>query len=266
MARRPPGGVPDWQLERYLLDELPPHQARQVAELERGSAEVRSRLATLRASNSELEARYPAAWMGRRIQRRLDGAGVASDGSPGQASGWRPWLAPRLAAPAAVIALVAVVLVSLPDTPLPGGPPPAGEQRRKGAGPHLILHRKTPAGSQRLSDGAGARTGDRILIQYRGDGAAYGAIVSVDGRGTVTRHLPQRGDASVRLERGGPVSLEYSYELDDAPRLERFYLVTAAAPFAVETVLRAAAGAPDALHLPARLAQSTFTLVKPAAP
>ncbi len=65
-----PGRVPDWKLERYLLEELAPAEAREVAALERDHVEVRARLETVRASNTELQARYPAAWMSRQIRRR----------------------------------------------------------------------------------------------------------------------------------------------------------------------------------------------------
>jgi cytochrome c556 len=66
------------------------------------------------------------------------------------------------------------------------------------------------------------------------------------------------------------VLLDFSYELDDAPRWERFYLVTGDEPFDLEAVRRAArdvaavgseAAAP-LLEIPADLEQSTFTLAK----
>lgn len=267
-----PGRVPDWKLERYLLEELPPSETGHIEALERDDAAVRSRLETLRASNGELQARYPAAWMSRQIQRRLDGRG------PTEASGWRLWLTPRLAAPAAVVALTVAVLVSLPveEAPMTRGPAgpvalaPVGSPglRVKGLEPHLILHRKTATGSERLDDGAGAGSGDRILVQYQAAGAAYGAILSVDGRGAVTRHLPDRGDTAAVLRQDGPVPLEFSYELDDAPRLERFYLVTAAEPFDMALLMRAVEAAvrsgsePDSLPLPSGLGQFSFTLSK----
>lgn len=259
------GGVPDWKLERYLLEELPPAEAEAVAALAEADPEVRARLEVLRASNLELLQRYPARWMSRQIERRLE--------APAQTTGpagWRQWLAPRLAAPAAAIALTAALLVSLPVDEGDVSPTSSPGIRTKGLRPHLILHRKTAPGGERLEDGAAARRGDRILVQYQAAGAAYGAILSVDGRGAVTRHFPGRGEAAAALHQDGPVPLGFSYELDDAPDLERFYFVTATEPFAVEVALKAAreaagaGGAPDSLRLPAALSQATFTLRKPA--
>jgi hypothetical protein len=95
-------------------------------------------------------------------------------------------------------------------------------------------------------------------------------IVSIDGRGVLTRHLPAHGGQAVPLD-PGPATLPESYELDDAPAFERFYLVTADAPFPVETVVEAVmrrharpegAGGDGRLDLPPSLEQSTFVLRK----
>jgi len=258
-----PEGIPDWKLERYLLDELSQAEARTVAALEQTDLEVRARLETLRASSAELLERYPTPWMSRRIQQRLEAPAQMA----GQA-GWRQWLAPRLAAPAAVIALTVALLVSLPVEEVIVAPASPPGIRIKGLRPHLILHRKTAQGSERLEEGAVVRRGDRILVQYQAAGAAYGAILSVDGRGAVTRHFPDRGEIAALLRQDGPVPLEFSYELDDAPQVERFFFVTAAEPFAVEVALeparRAARGGetPEALRLPPPLSQAAFALSK----
>ena len=47
-------------------------------------------------------------------------------------------------------------------------------------------------------------------------GAPYGAVISLDGRGTVTFHLPTHGTAAAELSGRGAVPLPRSYELDDA--------------------------------------------------
>ena len=65
-------------------------------------------------------------------------------------------------------------------------------------------------------------------------------IVSVDGRGVVTEHLPQNESEAAALRAGGPVILASSYRLDDAPRFEVFYFVTADEPFAMARVVAAA--------------------------
>ncbi len=68
---------------------------------------------------------------------------------------------------------------------------------------------------------------------------------------------------------GDAVLLDHAYELDDAPRVERFYLIASEAPFDLAPVLAAArraaaaAGAtPPLLQLPPGFEQSTFSLQK----
>ena len=87
-------------------------------------------------------------------------------------------------------------------------------------------------------------------------------------------HLPTSGDRAVALGREPTVLLDQAYELDDAPRWERFYFITGEAPFPiapiVASVQRAIAQADGdaipALPLAAGLQQSVFTLQKESTP
>jgi len=107
-------------------------------------------------------------------------------------------------------------------------------------------------------------------VAYQAAGRPFGVIVSLDGRGAVTLHLPQEGEQAARLGSSGSVLLDFAYELDDAPRWERFYFVTGEANFSVTPVLEAVArlgtgnpiGAPDALALPDGLEQFIISLDK----
>jgi hypothetical protein len=162
----------------------------------------------------------------------------------------------------AALVLAAISLVPLLE--------PTRSERLKGSGPALIVYRKTAAGSEALAPGQIAREGDLLRIGYRAAGHRFGVIVSVDGRGVVTQHFPASGGDAAELGAEGTVLLDSSYELDDAPAWERFYLVASGAPFAVATVKAAAAaleespGAarPPELRLPPGLAQVVFELRK----
>ena len=153
--------------------------------------------------------------------------------------------------------------------PSPAGPPEEVE-RLKGSGPSLVLHRRTAEGSAPLADGDVVRRGDLIRVGYQAAGRAYGVILSIDGRGAVTRHLPAQGPLAAPLDRDGPVLLDYAYELDDAPRWGAFYFVTSDEPFDVEPVLaaareaasRAVAASPPAIALRTDLGQAIFALRK----
>ncbi|HYO70855.1 MAG TPA: ActD-like protein, partial [Archangium sp.] len=152
----------------------------------------------------------------------------------------------------------------------PGVPePPVEETRVKGLEPRLTVHRQRDGAAEALADGAPAASGDVVQLAYVAAGRAHGVILSVDGRGTVTLHAPESGAGSVPLAPAGTHALPGAYALDDAPGFERFFLVTAEAPFALEEVLAAArsvAGRPEArtspLPLSSRYMQASFTLEK----
>jgi hypothetical protein len=131
--------------------------------------------------------------------------------------------------------------------------------------PTLAVYRRTSAGSERLADGDVARPGDLLRVGYTSAGRAYGLILSIDATGAVTLHLPPSGAVAAALEPGGITLLDSAYELDAAPRIERFYFVTGSGRFDVAPVLdaaRRAHGVPDALPLPPGLEQVTFTVQK----
>ncbi|RKH38777.1 ActD-like protein, partial [Corallococcus llansteffanensis] len=193
---------------------------------------------------------------------------------------WRflPLLVPVLAA-ATLIVLVRP-LTSSEGREAPGSWGGTGvlePTRSKGLQPRLDVHRQSAARSERLTDGAHAQAGDVVQLSYTSAGKAHGVLVSVDGRGAVTLHLPETGEAgqkpghqSAVLERSGTHLLPRAYELDDAPGFERFFFITADAPFALDGVLSAArvlAASPDArtapLRLPPELGQTSFLLEKP---
>jgi hypothetical protein len=149
----------------------------------------------------------------------------------------------------------------------------APEQTRIKGDPRLVVHRKSGDTAERLADGARAAPGDVIQLSYVAAGRRYGVIVSIDGRGAVTVHLPEStkgADAAAELGQGAAIPLADAYELDDAPGFERFVLVTSRRTFSAESVRAAAArlaAEPTTargrrLDLPAALEQHSFVLRK----
>jgi hypothetical protein len=243
--------IPDYVLERYLLGELPAAEMEEIRQRLESEAELRERLQGLERSNEELNRRYPPAWMSGQIERKLkEGQSTALP----RRSGWRPWLVP------AAVALLAVVVVPrLVDRDQ------EKDVRLKGAvEPQLVVFRKVGEGSEQLEEGSLVRQGDVVQIAYRTGAWKYGAILSVDGRGMVTLHLPAAGERAVELGEGKADTLDFAYELDDAPRWERFYLVVADHAFALRQVRQAMdqAGGEAELALPEGLAQTALTLRK----
>ncbi|MEM6930226.1 MAG: hypothetical protein AAF602_25020, partial [Myxococcota bacterium] len=96
---------------------------------------------------------------------------------------------------------------------------------------HLIVYVHDPEGhAVQLPDGATLREGDTIQVGYVAT-AGYAAIVSLDGWGVVTTHLPPRREPTPR--RG---VLDHAFRLDDAPDYERFFLVVDDTPFDLASI------------------------------
>lgn len=251
------GRTPDVLVERLRAGDLPPEEAARVrARLEAEGG--LGRLEALARDDAAFLAAHPPGPALGEIRRR---AGLAAP--PRRRSGRLVWLpALAAAAAAAVVALRAPVAPAVREDGL--------EDTRAKGDPRLELHRRRGAGApEALRSGAAARGGDLLQVSYVAAGAAYGAVVSVDGRGAVTLHLPERTGPAARLQGGGAIPLAHAYLLDDAPRFERFFLVTSAEPFDAGVVADAArrladAGraATDPLPLPAGLAQRDLLLVK----
>jgi len=261
--------IPDWKLERFLIGELPPEEMARLRREEEKSSSFRKRLEALRESDRDILEKYPVASMSRLILNRT-----------GQSAGSRMREKARTlsrfwALPALPIAAVILLLTLFPalfdrgDRDQPG-PDFTRMTRIKGSGASLSLHRKTDSGSEQLKDGDPAHEHDLILIQYQPAGKMYGVILSIDGRGTINRHLPEKGQWAGLLEQEGSVPLDFAYELDDAPDWEKFYFVTSDSMFEVSTVIRAAldqarhlsGDEAGSLELPDYLEESTFTIRK----
>lgn len=261
MTATDPHAVPQWKLERFVLGELPAAELSALRTRVEADADLQQQVQALRDGNADVLQNYPAPWMARQIQTRSASAPVT-----GRSFRWNWSLVPVAAA--ALLAIIAVPRLQN-DSATYQAPiaSEAGVRIKGDAGPALWVHRRLPDGTEQLSEGAVARSGDLLRLQYDADGAGWGVIVSLDGRGAVTRHLPTTGSQSVALTQGQQ-ALADAYELDDAPDWERFYFVTAEQPFPVGIVvdaLRTAGrgeGAPERIELPDGLQQMGITLIK----
>jgi hypothetical protein len=255
--------ISDLLLEQYALGELSAEREKMVrAELDRDEG-LRARLAALRESDREIMAAYPAEKVVPAIRERL-----LREGEPMKR------VAPRRVNPLAwglPIAAMAVLLLSffvLRERFVPE------ETRLKGLTPHLTVFRKTTTGAEQMHGGSLAKRSDVLQLGYAASGAKYGVIFSVDGRGTVTWHMPAGYTGGPRqspaLEVSGEVILPSAYELDDAPGFERFFLLYSPNPFDLAPIARAvrslaarpAAADRGTLALPAGMGQYSLLLKK----
>jgi hypothetical protein len=281
MNMHPHREISDLTLEQYALGELAPEKESRVRAALESDAALRARLEALRESDRQILAAYPAEQMAAAIRARLEaGRGLRRRDAdrarqfPRQRAARRaPPLA--LALPIAAAALLFISFFTVRERVLPQLATSMTEATRlKGVRPHLTVYRKTAGGAEELASGQPARQRDVLQISYTAADARYGVIVSLDGRGTLTWHLPPGAagapGAAPALTRQGEVVLSSAYELDDAPGFERFFLVYSAASFdarvveqAVRKLASRSAGAESAaLALPPSLKQYSVVLKK----
>ncbi|MFN0063851.1 MAG: ActD-like protein [Myxococcaceae bacterium] len=242
--------IPQWLLERIALGEVPKRYRKAMKDLP-DDANVPEQLGALRAADEALLSRLPPERFSAEVRRRQARKAQERDVAPVR------WLTAALVPVAAAVLFVVLQ-------------PRATEQERlKGASPHLVVYRRQGSTMERLPPPAVARAGDQLQLRYVAAAARHGFVFSVDGAGQVTVHWPRGQATSGLLEPAAEVTLPHSYQLDAAPRFERFFFVTSAEPFDVKPVLAAAqnwvAAGQDVkapLTLPAGLSQSAFFVEK----
>ena len=237
--------------------------------LERGdvSADERAILDRIHASNEEILAQYPVAMMSARIASRIAERRKARRVRRAGFGG-----AFVLAGAVAVLLLtVGPIQSENRDLSLGGFELGVDEERTevvrsKGLKSKLHIYRKLDDRVELLNDGKVVANKDLLQLSYSAADSAYGVIVSVDGRGQVSLHHPEKKDGSTQLKSGGEVSLPHSYLLDDAPEFERFFFVTAQHPIEVQEVLDAVEGlkspSSDPLRLSPEIEQQSVRLEK----
>jgi len=200
--------VPDWKIERYLLGELPESEMTALKNLE--NEEFRLQIEQLKKNNEELLAKHP-------YKRKFT---ILSN---------MPDMPARLAA---IFAICITALIAVLST----GNVYEEETRVKGLKTNLEIWRKTAEHTEELADNSEAKAGDLLQIRYNAL-ESYGTLLSLDGNGVLTVHLTGQNGKAAHLEAGKTVSLENAYELDNAPKFEIFYLITANKEFELAPVM-----------------------------
>ncbi len=209
--------ISDYRLEKLKLGELSEEESRRLL----GNPEIAERLALLEADDKRILEKHPFRPELYASARNEESAAPRRRAVFDFAAGKSRNRFPALSIAAAVLAAV----IALPFMfRQPAGPDE--DYRVKGGISHLYLYKKTSGEAAELTNGAVVRSGDAIQIAYASAAELYGIILSVDGNGQVTQHLPERGDLAVALQSGRLQLLDYSYVLDSAPDFEIFLLIT----------------------------------------
>ncbi len=267
--------IRDWELERYLLRELSPHRLREIDDMIEDDPDLRRQLADLKRSNDQILHRYPSKHLVSAIQHKLEEKRPNADKKKAGPFP-RKWLyaVPLLAS---ALGLIFVVLLNLnmpSHQELQVGGQPAtrikGEEDIDISQPRIIIYRKSGESAEIINNGDSASQGDLLQIAYIPAGMTYGVIFSIDGNGIVTLHHPDHAGGSSDLMQEKKVLLASAYELDDAPRYERFFLVAAMEKIDTSRILELAeqlAESPgsvrtDDLSLPNTFTQFSILVIK----
>jgi hypothetical protein len=260
-----PDYLPDYLVERLAAGDLPAERADAVGrrlELDRTG---RERLTEIFASNRRILDQHPPSIVAHEVRRRALITGNRAPASRVRSVPARWGIG--IGASSVVLAVVALALwlrpsANRPAEQLGAGPdsPTAGESDRgKGLRPGLRIYRKNAGKIERLRDGAPTHAGEQLQVAYVAAGRRYGVVLSVDGAGHMTYHLPATAGSAVRLRGDGEVALPDAFELDAAPGFERFVLVVGDAPFDVTAVTSLVRGQG---HLPEGTVAASFTVRK----
>ncbi|HUX13365.1 MAG TPA: hypothetical protein VMW87_10070 [Spirochaetia bacterium] len=293
-SERPdPAQIPDLYLEMLAAGELD-EQKKNELEAKYGADEVRRRVEALKESNAAILARYPAEKMAAQIAARAENRSAPVEverkvGVPTTARAQTSYrrrlnefgrriitdgLAVRYTAGFAAAGLVLVFGIFL-VVHMERVSPDSGV-RAKGIRPTVLIYKHAGNEAELLQNGDIVKAGDTLQLSYVSAGKKFGVILSIDGRGTITVHLPETsgGTASrqaAALESHGQTALPFAYQLDNAPRFERFFFVTSDRPFPVSEATKGAeqlavsgkAETVPELPLPSGLDQVSVLLRKP---
>ena len=226
--------IPDWKLERYLTGDLPEGEMSEIRELEKTDEVFARRVKMLREDNAAILRKMPFERLAEKMDARDCGAerknNVIHFG-----------FVKFAAAAALVLAVVSVALFSQREVV-----PDAGAQamdvamaaqddgtRIKGMDARMEIWKKTGDSAVQMLNLDEAREGDEIQLRYSVPEKCFGLLFSMDGNGTVTMHMAD-GSQAVALEPGKMTTLPFAYKRDNAPKFEKFFLLTSQKNFAID--------------------------------
>ncbi len=243
--------IPDFLLERLRLDELDPVAAARLRD--RMSPADEARLEAMRTDDARLLDDLPPRVVAAEVDRRRQGRA--------RSMSWLLVPALAMAAAAALFALRPAPETTVAQAPIQASQEAPTEITRAKGDDRLLVFRRAADGEELLEDGAPARPGDLLQLALVLTADRHAVIMSVDGRGAVTTHFPTA--ARPDPIEAGRHALDHAFALDDAPRYERFVLVTAAAPIDAAQVRDALIAAGDGpLELPERWQQDSVLVRK----
>lgn len=268
----------DYVLERYVLGELPGKRARNIKKWLKTDAQLREKIEEIKKSNREILTQYPPGFVVPKIMNRYNSK---TRDKKEDTTRPVPVFFKRIlyASPAFAAALVIILILFLlrkGDINIPTDFTQQDEILVKGmeeidwSKPQLLVHRKRNNRIELLKDGARGKAGDLLQLAYIAAKESHGVILSIDGKGNVTLHFPDKKNNPTSLEQEKKILLPNAIELDNAPGFERFFFITSGVEIDAAEILKRAgtlANNPDRakkdnIDLPESVNQYSIIIIK----
>jgi len=247
--------VPDIYLEQLYLNELSPKTAESITK--RDSEEI---LNNIKISNKKILEKYPPSFIKRNIIQRMNNKPETKSNTIDFRS--------RILRSVPIAA--ALIFLTLNFSHLYRTQEPNNIIRSKGLTPELSVYIDKNNSPVELFNNDFVSESDLIQLTYNAAGNKYGVIFSIDGKGVITLHYPESNKITPFINPNGSHALPFSYELDDAPKFERFFFISSKQEFNINNILKSAEGILnkdnpeliDTLDLTKDFAQQTIILKK----
>jgi hypothetical protein len=230
--------IKTWELERYLLGELPPSRIKEITKLSQENPDIKKEIDHLKQTHAEILKQHPPEAMLPEILKRYEEKRRRSRIREKARSITMKRL--LYAAPALVSVAILLFVVFFNNGTTTDFTRIKGEESLDFTKTQIIIYRKNSSEIELLKNGDRAEAGDLLQLAYIPAGKTYGVIFSIDGSGTLTLHHPESKSDSSILKQEKKTLLSSSYELDNAPDFERFFFITATEEIEVQSIMKKA--------------------------
>ena len=167
-----------WELERYLLGELPQQRMEEIKRLAQENPEIQTEIERLNESNPEVLNQHPSEAMIPEILRRYE----ENRRQARLREKTRPISIKRLlyTGPVLATALVLLFIVFFREGVIPGHTRIKGEESIDFSKTQIIIYRKENNEINLLANGNQVRAGDLLQIAYVPEGKTNGSIQDID--------------------------------------------------------------------------------------
>ena len=216
--------IPDIVLEQFVLGELPIEKMKDIKSLLQSDDSIRKRIELIEKSNNDFRTKYPFA-------KTCIPAAVSADRKKKGSSHYKK----ILIFPSAALVVAACTLIFVKVTPL--FDTFDNSVIIKGKTENLFLYRKNGNQADILKNGDAAKKDDIVQIAYQIPKERNCIIFSIDGNSGVTLHYSSSEKSMPDSSKTGKIFVPESYQLDDAPYYERFFMITSDSEIRREEIL-----------------------------